>query len=274
MIVIASKYGRLGNQLFLFANFIGWAIEQGVRIANPAFEEYADFFEGTANDPWCRYPVRKSVSGPRFRRIALRAAAVGARLFGALDIGGSEYCSLRDSSLHLRRLAFVSGWLYRDSTALAQHAAAIRAYFTPKDPYPARIDKLMAEIRATCSVVVGVHLRRSDFRVQADGRCFFAPSDYRRLMERMAGLLEGQRIGFLVCSDEPIDKVDFVPLNVRCGLGHPIEDLYSLARCDYLIGPPSTFSMWASFYGAVPYFKFEDRCAAPRLSDFMVVRNA
>ncbi|HAX17707.1 MAG TPA: hypothetical protein DCY00_03825 [Actinobacteria bacterium] len=33
---------------------------------------------------------------------------------------------------------------------------------------------------------------------------------------------------------------------------HFIEDLYSLALCDYIFGPPSTFSMWASFYGEVP----------------------
>jgi len=28
--------------------------------------------------------------------------------------------------------------------------------------------------------------------------------------------------------------------------------MYGFARCDYLIGPPSTFTMWASFYGQVP----------------------
>ena len=31
-----------------------------------------------------------------------------------------------------------------------------------------------------------------------------------------------------------------------------IEDLYALSICDYILGPPSTFSMWASFYGGVP----------------------
>jgi hypothetical protein len=28
--------------------------------------------------------------------------------------------------------------------------------------------------------------------------------------------------------------------------------MYALASCDYIVGPPSTFSLWASFYGQVP----------------------
>ena len=31
-----------------------------------------------------------------------------------------------------------------------------------------------------------------------------------------------------------------------------MTDLYALSRCDYIIGPPSTFSQWASYYGHVP----------------------
>jgi hypothetical protein len=36
-------------------------------------------------------------------------------------------------------------------------------------------------------------------------------------------------------------------------------DLYSLARCDYVFGPPSTYSQWASFYGNKPLLHVFDR---------------
>jgi hypothetical protein len=36
------------------------------------------------------------------------------------------------------------------------------------------------------------------------------------------------------------------------GPGHVVQDMYALARCDYLLGPPSTFTIWSSFYGRVP----------------------
>jgi hypothetical protein len=32
-----------------------------------------------------------------------------------------------------------------------------------------------------------------------------------------------------------------------------MSDLAAMAQCQYIVGPPSTFSMWASFYGKVPH---------------------
>lgn len=44
----------------------------------------------------------------------------------------------------------------------------------------------------------------------------------------------------------------FAGFQATFGSGDTVEDLYALAECDYLIGPPSTFTVWASFYGNVP----------------------
>jgi hypothetical protein len=33
-----------------------------------------------------------------------------------------------------------------------------------------------------------------------------------------------------------------------------VGDLYALARCDYIMGPPSTYTQWASFYGNQPLY--------------------
>jgi hypothetical protein len=39
---------------------------------------------------------------------------------------------------------------------------------------------------------------------------------------------------------------------VEIGSGPPVNDLWTLSKCDFVFGPPSTFSQWASFYGKVP----------------------
>ena len=39
--------------------------------------------------------------------------------------------------------------------------------------------------------------------------------------------------------------------------GPAVHDLHTLAACDYLIGPPSTFSQWASFSGNTPLLHLE-----------------
>jgi len=32
-------------------------------------------------------------------------------------------------------------------------------------------------------------------------------------------------------------------------------DLYALAKCDYILGPLSSYSQWASFYGNKPLYQ-------------------
>jgi hypothetical protein len=41
-----------------------------------------------------------------------------------------------------------------------------------------------------------------------------------------------------------------------------------MAHCDYLIGPPSTFTLWASFAGGAKYFHIESGGRGIDLRDF------
>jgi hypothetical protein len=56
----------------------------------------------------------------------------------------------------------------------------------------------------------------------------------------------------------------FAGLDVHHGPGEPVEDLHALSLCDRLVGPPSTYSAWASFMNAVPRYEIADP-AAPLL---------
>ena len=69
----------------------------------------------------------------------------------------------------------------------------------------------------------------------------------------------------------PQYKDDFSDINIaNLNKSKPVEDMYSLSKCDYIIGPYSSFSAWASFYGEVPYCMLERRKEIS-LSDFSVV---
>ena len=47
-------------------------------------------------------------------------------------------------------------------------------------------------------------------------------------------------------------------LSVGFAPGVPVEDLYALAACDYVLGPVSSFTQWASFYGSKPLLHLRD----------------
>ncbi|MDH4129338.1 MAG: hypothetical protein OEV44_11315, partial [Spirochaetota bacterium] len=83
----------------------------------------------------------------------------------------------------------------------------------------------------------------------------------------------GKDVSFLFCSNEKIDKNLFKEINVNFGTGHLLEDLYSLAECDYIIGPPSTFSSWASFYGNVPLLQLLTKDQKIEISDFVSYKS-
>jgi hypothetical protein len=286
MIVVATKYGQLGNRLFVFAHFIGWGTEHGVAIANPAFDEYAQYFEGTADDPWCCYPSRliyhREAARLRHRiyRCVKLADWIGIRLkintpwIGCLDIGDTEIYELSEENhmraLRSRNLTLVRGWQYRDEASLHKHVSAIRSYFTPRPPHLRRIDELLAKVRNTCDVVVGVHIRRGDYLNFERGRFFYELGVYRKMMGKVRQLFRDRNVGFLICSNEPVNSEVYSNFNVHLGPNHLVEDMYSLARCDYLIGPPSTYTMWASYYGGVPLLQITDPCMNPTLANFTV----
>ena len=75
-----------------------------------------------------------------------------------------------------------------------------------------------------------------------------------------------------MCSNERIDNRTFenLPYEMRQHNGTPYEDLYCLSCCDYIVGPPSTFSLWASFLKNVPLYHIRDLKKQIRIKDFVI----
>jgi hypothetical protein len=73
-----------------------------------------------------------------------------------------------------------------------------------------------------------------------------------------------------MCSNQKQDPTVFSSLAHFDPDGHLVVDMYSLAACDYIVGPPSTFSQWASFYGSVPLCIVRDAEHRLSLNDFVI----
>jgi hypothetical protein len=273
MIVIARSYGQLGNRLFLYGHFLAAAAEYGVELANPCFAEYAHLFPATAGDLWCRYPVA-TVAGPppsvRARKWLSRGVYTAARGLSILGGGLSPVCVLRikgEQSYDLGSHDFASavwsqhvlaqGWLFRSERLFVKHADKVRDHFRISNTRQAVVRSLIDRIRDHADAVVGVHIRQGDYATFLSGKYFYTVSQYVERMRQIADQLSPRRVAFLVCSNARLQPQDFDGLQVHFGSGQIVEDLYALASADLLIGPPSTFTGWASFYGKVPLFMME-----------------
>lgn len=290
LIVIAEKWFQLGNRLFAMGHFIGAAVAGGFKIVNPAFADYAAYFESTRYDLWCRFPAlsegRRTWAAqsrwparrlePLAQRLSglLQKHHLNNRLVRAVTVGLQDEFRLDrpDFQRWARRTCFlmVHGWSFRDPERFESHADVIRHHFTPIAELREQVWQVSATARAQCEILVGVHIRHGDYLVHLDGKYYYETALYAAWMKQIVALFPGQRVGFLVCSNAPQDPAQFAGLNWMPGAGQLVVDMYSLAACDRIIGPPSTFSQWASFYGQRPLCIVRERNMMPVLDSFVV----
>ena len=100
---------------------------------------------------------------------------------------------------------------------------------------------------------MGVHVRRGDYRDFEGGKYYYEDEVYDRnkaAIEREFAS-KGQNVQFLM-----------FPCRTA------VEDQWMMSQCDYLMGPPSTFTMWASFMGKVPLGIIKCKTDTLTLADF------
>lgn len=295
LLVIARRCGRLANRTVLFANFIAFAQAHGHRVVNVTFHSYADLFETTRRDLYCRFPApaRRSrlefipglAAALRRTRLLLHAVRGASNLNEKFPLFGRAAVTLRENPAATRtllegdevqqrirdaRTVFAYGWNFRAPAAMRQHADVVRNYFRPVAQYERASRAAVESLRRDADVVVGVHIRRGDYRIWKRGKYFYEVARYAALMREVAEQFPGRKVSFLVCGDEPRRAEEFPGLKVSFGGASPVTDLFALAGCDRIIGPPSTFTQWASFYGNKPLYHIYDPAAAIALEKFSV----
>jgi len=182
------------------------------------------------------------------------------------DLSAEKFVSVRKAS----NVLLVHGWLFRDDAGFRKHSGAIRSYFSPIEPHATRVANFMEQTRSGTDMLVGIHVRRGDYADFLGGKFFYSPEVYLRIMCEMTALFPGKRIRFLICSNEALEVGQFAAFDFLFGPGHELEDLHAFSLCDYIIGPPSTYTNWASYYGNVPLFKIMSQDTRLRLEGFQV----
>ena len=143
------------------------------------------------------------------------------------------------------------GWNFRSRHAIMDCRQTIKKVFKPTEAIEKKSAERLTEARQQAEIIVGVHVRWGDYK---GSERYFSKSEYGQRMSEIRALLAPGKVAFLLFGSEPLEKEGFPEGSIICAPGTPAEDLYSLAACDYIVGPPSTFSMWASFYGGHPLF--------------------
>lgn len=261
MVIIGEPYGQLGNRLSLWAHFLAAGRQHRFRVMNLAFSDYSPLFRLESSDPVVIPPsrLRLGTLGTKLlRRISVDGSGGRRILPGVRVMDGTPNpfdLSLPEIHEPLRRGVHITrGWGFRDHAAVELHADFLRDFFRPAPEHEAEVDRHHQILRTDGKKLVGVHLRRGDFREFRGGGFHYSDQIYLEWMGQVSDRLGSDSIRFVLFSNETLDLEVFraAGFQVEVGPGSIAQDLYLMARCDLLLGPPSTFSSWASFYGQVP----------------------
>ncbi|MDI9314397.1 MAG: alpha-1,2-fucosyltransferase [Hydrotalea sp.] len=99
------------------------------------------------------------------------------------------------------------------------------------------------------TILIGLHIRRGDYRTWQNGKYFYPDDVWTNCIEKIAHYNKNQKFVFVLFSNEEITiklKYKHIVSTARWHVDH-----YLMSLCDYIIGPPSTFPLWAALHSAV-----------------------
>ena len=157
---------------------------------------------------------------------------------------------------------YLDGWLFRNPAGLAKYREEITAYFKPKDKIQKKVNSLTAELKSKFKHLVGVHIRQGDYKIDfRGGELYFDEKSVANLLRSYLKNFNKNKAEtvFIICSDGAINMADFSGLNAIKSDFNAVNDLFLLAAADIIIGSDSTFGVFASYYGNLPFIVFEKK---------------
>src|SRR3989344_3566625 len=243
IVILDHNRGRLANQLWNFMGIYAYCLEKGHALENHSFFDYAGFFN---------IPSPRNLF-VRFFFFSALAKKKWYRRWRPYD----RYVAFMEK-IFLKRVIF-------DDTANpfylppSQNHNQIKEYFQPKELIIAKINSFLSPLRKRFKHIVGVHIRQTDYQKFAGGQYFFTQEEVRNMLDGYLRFSQRNTfdVVFIICSDGVVEQSAFDGLNIALPAGNMVEDLFTLARTDVIIGSNSTYGAFASYYGNIPFVVFE-----------------
>jgi hypothetical protein len=87
---------------------------------------------------------------------------------------------------------------------------------------------------------------------------------YADYIRQFAGLFPGHVVHVYLATNDPAvsastfeSLTDDADIHIHHLAGNAVEDLHMLSQCDFIIGPPSTYSLVAAMYRDIPLCRLD-----------------
>jgi len=252
--IFARDKSQMCNNLLQYAHVYAWGREHGRKVISMRFSYKYQYF----------HICHTSLTGFGWYLFAKYMAALRLLPTASFKHRDCNHEALERKMLRHRNIV-VSGWFVRYYDLFLKYRDEICELFTLDDQYTAPVKAKMqkAEQNSQDDIVrLGVHIRRGDYAQWRDGQFFFSDEVYADHINRFAEMHPGKALHVYLSTNDPsVSEEHFQKLCPKVCIHHlqgsAPEDLFMLSECDYLIGPPSTFSMVAAMYRDIPLYRMD-----------------
>lgn len=258
LLILISQSGDHSNRLFQAIHFEAFALEHGMKYINLTFFDMQKYYPN-AKQGWTQIIPHKIIKLIRWLKLDEKITQKNIR---------ETINSKRKTYIPIILLA--GGWDFREHKLTKKY----HSYFKKKyEINKTELEEIMLNEKINKwqqeSIVVGIHIRRGDYREWQNGRFNYCDIVYTKAMTRMSSLIKMHydiATKYIIFSNEQV--------NIESELINEISrntwyiDHKLMSKCDYLIGPPSTFTMWASYIGKNKYLHLYNQENSFELIDF------
>lgn len=258
--VFVTGYGQMCNNILQFGHLYAWGKEHNMTVIAMRFCYKYPYFNINKHKHYHWFTYLFSKYGASLKLIPTVS------FWEEQDVTQENI-----NKLFQNKHSLVTGWQLRDYDAFLRHKDELKELFGFNEKVKKQVGKNLPKKKEQI-LRLGLHIRRGDYIRWMGGNYYYTDEEYINVIQKVLKLFPGKNIELVIVSNDKALQQELykkkIPAAIYFMSGNPGEDLYALSTADYLIGPPSTFSLVASLYNDSPLYWILDKNLPLTLESF------
>lgn len=268
MKILLKYFGNHSNRLMQLAHIEAACMESNQKFLNLCFGDMKKYYN-QPNVPFCNI-YWLSV-------LLLRCILKVQRICGISILKVYQYNQVgidyekEQPFENLSHYAIIYGFYFRAPSLVKKYKPYFQYAYSLKEKYykDCQLWESVCRYKEIGYTIVAIHCRRGDYKDWGGGVYYYGNDIYIACMERMIEIMRCSKIKFILFSDENLLD-SFSYYDVEISKNEWYVDQFLMSQCNYIIGPPSSFSGWASFIGDVPLYYIRNKEICFNIGDFKI----
>lgn len=258
MLILFNSEGRFAHQLSQFVHLLIIAKKNDSNFFYSSFQrKYLKYFELESESLVSNQSIKLKVYYLIYlilRVLKIKKISSESTAFN-LNLKKKDTELLLDQSINefldFKKKYFIFDYALKDINSIIQNRSYVLKILKPNKSINDSVQLYIDTIRKQHKVLLGIHIRRTDYAHFQDGRFYLGDGQILSLVESFYEQIgiDPNLIALIICSDETISTDLFNNYSLFYERRDFIEDFFILKSCDYIIGPHSIFTLMANYLG-------------------------